>query len=222
MGEQKYREVMSSQYSAPKHAAVEDLLASLSLRDDSLALYRSFRKNLNDLDAIKKLGEDQNIILFTPAVPNPTGEDMDPFEPLGRAMTRYHQRVKHVPFTKHGFTDVHRAFLEYGGAVVIVLAEPARSSGSDHPRSTGRKDAEPGVRSQSQFGKDVMKALRELGVCMPLVLVVCAECGKSSGPIKLASEPDTFGTVLHVGAYDATCLEQIAWKMFDDHFERRS
>jgi hypothetical protein len=72
---------------------------------------------------LRSLNEAEVITLFTPFVPHPPSttlaKDMDPFEPLGRALPR---RVRHVPYRlDHGMTEMHADFLPTSGAVVIVV-----------------------------------------------------------------------------------------------------
>ncbi|CBX96927.1 hypothetical protein LEMA_P100580.1 [Plenodomus lingam JN3] len=75
------------------------------------------------LRRLRRLNEAEIITLFTPFVPHPTSttlaKDMDPFEPLGRALPR---RVRHVPYRlENGMTEMHRDFLPSTGAVMIVI-----------------------------------------------------------------------------------------------------
>jgi len=68
------------------------------------------------------------ILLMTPTVPPPRAHvgPADPFEPLGRALSRHQPRVRHVPYTLSiGLTPTHMAFLERVGAVILVLACPS-------------------------------------------------------------------------------------------------
>ncbi|KAF2454484.1 hypothetical protein BDY21DRAFT_366248 [Lineolata rhizophorae] len=47
---------------------------------------------------------------------------MDPFEPLGRALSRHHRRVRHVPFVPRvGLTATHGPFVALAGAVIVVV-----------------------------------------------------------------------------------------------------
>lgn len=66
------------------------------------------------------------LLLLTPTVysiVNPdTSSTSDPFEPLGRALSRSHSRIRHVPYTvSAGLTSTHMAFLNRASAVVLVL-----------------------------------------------------------------------------------------------------
>jgi hypothetical protein len=75
------------------------------------------------LERIRRLNEAEVITLFTPFVPHPPtttlAKDMDPFEPLGRALPR---QVRHVPYRlDNGMTELHADFLPASGAVVIVI-----------------------------------------------------------------------------------------------------
>ena len=72
------------------------------------------------------LPESSILLLLTPTVPSkgrhqdsPTS---DPFEPLGKAISRSHSRTRHVPYTlSAGLTSTHIVFLQRAVAVVLVL-----------------------------------------------------------------------------------------------------
>lgn len=75
------------------------------------------------LQKLRCLHEAEYITLFTPFVPHPPSsslaKNMDPFEPLGRAIPR---RVRHVPYRlDKGMTETHADFLPASGAVVMVI-----------------------------------------------------------------------------------------------------
>jgi DNA-binding helix-hairpin-helix protein with protein kinase domain len=75
------------------------------------------------LTRLRTLNEAEVITLFTPVVPHSPSaslvKDMDPFEPLGRALPR---PVRHVPFRMDlGMTDLHPCFLSASGVVVVVI-----------------------------------------------------------------------------------------------------
>lgn len=62
--------------------------------------------------------------LLSQAIPaNPANAAAsDPFEPLGRALSRSHPRIRHVPYTiSGGLTSTHMTFLNLASAVVLVL-----------------------------------------------------------------------------------------------------
>lgn len=63
------------------------------------------------------------LVLLTPTVhSSKTLAGSDPFEPLGRALSRSHSRIRHVPYTvSAGLTSTHMAFLNRTSAVVLVL-----------------------------------------------------------------------------------------------------
>lgn len=79
------------------------------------------------LERLQRLNEAEVITLFTPFVPHAPSttlaKDMDPFEPLGRALPR---QVRHVPYRlDNGMTETHTDFLPASGAVVIVICATA-------------------------------------------------------------------------------------------------
>ena len=66
------------------------------------------------------------LLLLTPTVPSkfgrPDSPTFDPFEPLGKAISRSHSRTRHVPYTlSAGLTSTHLVFLRRSAAVVLVL-----------------------------------------------------------------------------------------------------
>ncbi|KAL9601867.1 MAG: hypothetical protein Q9219_002219 [cf. Caloplaca sp. 3 TL-2023] len=77
----------------------------------------------NDPTPLRGLPRTSILVLLTPTVPrrNPNSPS-DPFEPLGRALSRSFPRLRHVPYTlSAGLTDVHQPFLQRATAVVFVL-----------------------------------------------------------------------------------------------------
>ncbi|MCJ1351129.1 MAG: hypothetical protein MMC33_001111 [Icmadophila ericetorum] len=65
------------------------------------------------------------LLLLTPKVYplNTTNQSSDPFEPLGRAISRTHPRTRHVPYSLSvGLTTTHFEFLRRAGAVIVVAA----------------------------------------------------------------------------------------------------
>ena len=77
------------------------------------------------LSPLVSLPSGSTILLLTPTVPPVTGlnQQSDPFEPLGRALSRSQPRIRHVPYTlSSGLSATHLAFLDRVTAVVLVLA----------------------------------------------------------------------------------------------------
>ncbi|KAK3056099.1 hypothetical protein LTR09_003335 [Extremus antarcticus] len=84
---------------------------------------------------LRNLRKTANVVLFTPVIV-PAGDtpafnanhSTDPFEPLGRALSSHHKRIRHVPYVPQvGFTETHSTFLNQADAVVTVVCEPDRS-----------------------------------------------------------------------------------------------
>lgn len=162
------------------------------------------RINANILHDFSSLEEEENIILFTPAVPTleHTREDEDPFEPLGLSLSRYHKRVKHVPYKpSQGLIEYHEAFLPYAGAVIIVIAEPAGKAKSSKSRSESFKTQ---TKTLASFSPKIMA--REL----PAVLVVISD----SLPKQKVAGGD-FGVVIKTPDYGAHCLQNLAAAIFE-------
>lgn len=85
---------------------------------------RFMQSSSSSLQTLNTLPTDQFIVLFTPAIPSTDGQE-DPFECLGRSLSKWHSRVRHVPFVaKVGLTDLHVAWIRKAGAVVVVNCDP--------------------------------------------------------------------------------------------------
>src|SRR5690348_15044648 len=85
------------------------------------------------LGRLRRLNEAEVITLFTPFIPHPPAtalaKNMDPFEPLGRALPR---QVRHVPYRlENGMTETHVDFLSASGAVVLVTCATANVTGGN-------------------------------------------------------------------------------------------
>ncbi|KAF2840437.1 hypothetical protein M501DRAFT_991436 [Patellaria atrata CBS 101060] len=127
------------------------------------------------LTAIRKLSPDKFLVLFTPFLPAwpqlsgnpqstaPSTNDlsqrkyMDPFEPLGRALSLHHASVRHVPYVPDvGILDIHVSFLRSAGAAIVLVA--------------GDELEDEGVMEQWDFAYDVLDAV-EGCVDVPVVAV---------------------------------------------------
>ncbi|KAI9741976.1 MAG: hypothetical protein M1834_000365 [Cirrosporium novae-zelandiae] len=85
----------------------------------STALVRS---NIHTLSTLPDLDPSSFVVLLTPIVPllDPS-QNLDPFEPLGRALARRHNKLRHVPYDfTLGITSVHATFLSRAAAVIFV------------------------------------------------------------------------------------------------------
>lgn len=86
---------------------------------------RFMRSSSSSLQTLNSLPADRIVVLFTPAIPSSDGLE-DPFECLGRSLSKWHSRVRHVPFvTRVGLTDLHAAWIRKAGALVVVNCDPA-------------------------------------------------------------------------------------------------
>ncbi|KAL2262622.1 hypothetical protein VTK26DRAFT_657 [Humicola hyalothermophila] len=70
------------------------------------------------------LNDGDIVLLLTPAINYPPS---DPFEPLGKALARYHPPVRHVPYVpRHGITSTHETHVALAVAVIFVISGPLR------------------------------------------------------------------------------------------------
>lgn len=79
------------------------------------------------------LKEEDAILLLTPGIipeVSPLNRDSlgitsDPFEPLGRALAKYHPRVRHVPYIpRNGITETHVVHIRLAALVIFVISGP--------------------------------------------------------------------------------------------------
>ncbi|KAK4550482.1 hypothetical protein LTR36_000061 [Oleoguttula mirabilis] len=79
--------------------------------------------------------------------------DTDPFEHLGRALGKHHQRIRHVPYVPSvGFTETHEAFLAKADGIIIVTCEP-------EPKACQSGTPEAVLSKQADFAESVLTAL---------------------------------------------------------------
>ncbi|KAI6798973.1 hypothetical protein KC332_g16840 [Hortaea werneckii] len=88
----------------------------------------------------------------------------DPFEVLGKAFSKHHRRIRHVPYVPAvGFTETHEAFLAQADAVVLVSCGPhEQHSPSIKVESTTKDDSDTLLAKQAQFAHDASLALAEI------------------------------------------------------------
>ncbi|CAG5152492.1 uncharacterized protein ALTATR162_LOCUS2792 [Alternaria atra] len=127
------------------------------------------------LERLRRLNEAEIITLFTPFVPHPPSTtlatDMDPFEPLGRALPR---QVRHVPYRlDHGMTEMHADFLPATGAVVVVICATTNVINHDAQAFEG----------QLRFARDMVKKISQsdivAGIPVMLLLVDDGAAGQT-------------------------------------------
>ncbi|PSN68150.1 hypothetical protein BS50DRAFT_600080 [Corynespora cassiicola Philippines] len=127
------------------------------------------------LDRLRHLNEAEIITLFTPFVPHPPStvlaKNMDPFEPLGRALPR---QVRHVPYRlDNGMTETHADFLPASGAIVTVICAASNIVSYD-TRAFDR---------QTEFARDVMRKaseIKSLAGVPAVVLLVTSESARQA------------------------------------------
>lgn len=166
------------------------------------------------------LGDDEHINL-----------PMDPFEPLGRALSAHHARVRHVPYlVRRGMTASHAEFADEAAAVVVVVYDegtattPERTRAAADAGGEGKESAAGSFAAQFDFARDVVDGLargqspgkdgqgatgRAAGTA-PLVLVLVTR----QPAVLLHREIAAFSTVLLRPAYDAEAARQIADMIF--------
>lgn len=96
------------------------------------------------------------LVLFSPTVLSQSNTasagTSDPFEPLGRALSRSHSRIRHVPYTvSAGLTSTHMAFLSRSSAIVLVLCNASSAF----------------TEAQKEFTSSVRRAVNEREAALP-------------------------------------------------------
>ena len=163
------------------------------------------RSSPTSLIALRSLPRAASILLFTPAI-IPAGQTeglseyryTDPFEPFGRALSRHHKRIRHVPYVaKVGFTEIHDAFISQADAVITVVCEPERSKHES-------------MSNQMDFAEHALDAVesKEANASHALVLVQCGE-DEFRPPVDAG-----FMNVVESTTYDADIAKHIANALF--------
>ncbi|KAK4505423.1 hypothetical protein PRZ48_003386 [Zasmidium cellare] len=157
--------------------------------------------------SLASLASSSTLLLFTPAI-TPAGKatnksaekNIDPFETLGRALSRYHKRIRHVPYVpKIGFTETHDAFLSQADAVIVVICEP------EHAKHEC-------LGNQGDFADAALEAMDNTSFSghPPLFLV---RCGNSNG--NFWPDLTQFDNVMKCNTYDPEMAKQVARKLFE-------
>lgn len=158
------------------------------------------------LARLRKLNEAEVITLFTPFVPHPPSstlaKDMDPFEPLGRALPR---QVRHVPYRlDRGMSELHGDFLPASGAVVAVVCVTDNVM-SHNPRA---------FEQQINFARDVWRKIGQTesiaGVPAILLLASSDAAGRA-----YANAMQEFPAIILVEDYTTSALADAVRVLFD-------
>jgi len=198
MGELRVRSThaqptVRSKPSTSSIAGLESALTQTSLHDMAVEL-PVIRSSDSALSAFHVLDDDQDVVLFTPAIRSSSNQAMDPFEPLGRGLSQHHVRVRHVPYIpKHGMTETHTDFLEHAGAAIVVLCDLPPSS----------KVATELYKQQHDFARLVVQMSDEIPTLVVLI-----------SPSSHTSSTSGFGTVLHIASCSPPALRGIAQSIF--------
>lgn len=204
MGEAKYK-----LRSVPPVSSLEELLEITQLSDHNMTTIH--RRTLDTLDAFAELDADQSMVLFSPAIPNPTVGNMDPFEPFGKALAQHHQRVMHVPYVpQDGLVDFHKLMLNHASAAIIVIAEPAESTEAD-----SKLLPKHSLKKQLIFVDALLKERAKLSDEVPLILIIVittTDLWKELSGLRDLSQ--NIDTVLRASSYDDATLEKLAKMVF--------
>ncbi|KAI7193101.1 hypothetical protein KC316_g7135 [Hortaea werneckii] len=90
----------------------------------------------------------------------------DPFESLGKAFSKHHRRIRHVPYVPAvGFTETHEAFLAQANAVILVSCGGPEQQIPPIKVESTNKEGDPAsvLAKQAQFAHDASLALAEMG-----------------------------------------------------------
>jgi hypothetical protein len=157
------------------------------------------------LERLRRLNEAEVITLFTPFVPHSPSttlaKDMDPFEPLGRALPR---QVRHVPYRlDSGMTELHSDFLPASGAVVIVVCATSNII-NNNPRA---------FEQQVNFARNIWRNIIETeaiaGIPTILLLVSSGAVGHA-----YADAMHDFPALVMVDDYTTSALANVVRVLF--------
>ncbi|KAF2194738.1 hypothetical protein K469DRAFT_546677 [Zopfia rhizophila CBS 207.26] len=160
------------------------------------------------LNRFRSLNPAEYIILFTPVVPHPLSTEldlnMDPFEPLGRSLSRRHSRIRHVPYVpSKGMTQTHIDFLRTAGAVVVVVCTTQNIATQNTHR----------YNEQTGFARDISHRVEqdESLASVPLLLVLITD-GLNMQPHY--DGVHDFPALITHSNYTPTALEGVAREIF--------
>lgn len=157
------------------------------------------------LDRLRRLNEAEIITLFTPFVPHtpstPLARDMDPFEPLGRAIPR---QVRHVPYRlDNGMTEMHADFLPASGAVVIVICATSNVIAFN-------KQA---FEQQVRFAREVSRKITENDSIAGIPVVLLLVDNDVAGQVYANAIPD-FPAIVSINDYSTAALANAVRVLF--------
>jgi GNAT superfamily N-acetyltransferase len=142
----------------------------------------------------KVISDNDIITLLTPVVvplEQSHHESRDPFESLGKSISKRHPLVRHVPYTRsHGITGVHVAFIKRAKAVIFVMTDPPEADGA----------------MQLEYAEIV----GEVCDARPLVLVACCPFDEKN------MENLGFPTVIKSPSFTRTELDTITSLLIDE------
>ncbi|KAL5386601.1 hypothetical protein DPSP01_003969 [Paraphaeosphaeria sporulosa] len=187
---------------APRTSNLTALLHSAPTAGDPTLV----RDSAQAVTRLRHLNEAEVITMFTPFVPHPPGsslaKDMDPFEPLGRALPR---QVRHVPYRlDRGMTETHADFLPTSGAIVVVICSSQNVLNHDSRA----------YEQQTRFAQDAMKRVvenRSLASIPVIVLLI------SSGIMRQTHEYGLkdFPTLVTLNDYSTAALTNAVRVLFE-------
>ncbi|KAF1917938.1 hypothetical protein BDU57DRAFT_182335 [Ampelomyces quisqualis] len=159
----------------------------------------------SSLNRLRRLNEAEVITLFTPFVPHSPSttleKNMDPFEPLGRALPR---KVRHVPFRlDRGLTALHSDFLPSSGAVVLVVCVSDNVI-SNNARAFGQ---------QLKFARDVWRNIAETESIADIPAILFLVSSDSAGQAYADAMPE-FPALVLVNDYTTSALTNAVRVLF--------
>jgi len=90
--------------------------------------------------------------------------ETDPFELLGKALSKHHRRIRHVPYVPSvGFTETHDAFTTQADGIIVVTCEPETA--------VDKKDGfsmDAVLAKQAEFAENVASALEDAERSVPM------------------------------------------------------
>jgi hypothetical protein len=120
------------------------------------------RSSPRSLTALRSLPQTSPVLLLTPVITLANADksatksgSIDPFESLGRELSKQHNRLRHVPYVPRvGMTATHAAFIEQAAAVVVVVCESNDSDGQSLEQQQSFADAVAAKQQVDLSGED--------------------------------------------------------------------
>lgn len=175
------------------------------------------------IHAFRTIPGNGTVLLLTPVVQHPLtsglqDENVDPFEPFGRALSQHHKKIRHVPYLPgKNLSETHMEFLQRSSAVIMVCCEPTSSlqSASQVSSRSPSLDAQVfnGQRRVASQVHQVLQARPGQGSEHKDVALIAVGTGPPGCLLDQGIGFDGFSTVAYC-PYETGAMEQVAGMLY--------